>query len=178
MTTVKYMILLLTVLLQSCGDSKIADDISKMQSRPIDLTSCDGAVCYERGREVIYDEDSSGDRLIIYIDSQSCSQCFISHMYDYDETVNELSSSGIETLFLFEPNHEQEAGVTEILEHQAYPFRIVVVKNGGFSKANPHLPSSSIFHSFLINKDNEVVIVGNPVRNDKIKKLMLNSVKR
>ncbi|MDE5981041.1 MAG: hypothetical protein K2G61_03675 [Bacteroidaceae bacterium] len=98
-------------------------------------------------------------------------------MYDYEETVAELDSVGIRTVFIFEPQEEKEEDVKTLLDRQAYPFLSVVVRNGSFSSANPHLPSSPLLHSFLLNKENKVIVVGNPARNDKVKELMLNTVK-
>ncbi|MDE6158924.1 MAG: hypothetical protein K2F69_02330 [Bacteroidaceae bacterium] len=148
-----------------------------MQSRPIDLTACEDAVCYENGKKSTYTCADSAYKLVIYIDSASCSPCFISHMYDYEETVAELDSVGIRTVFIFEPQEEKEEDVKTLLDRQAYPFLSVVVRNGSFSSANPHLPSSPLLHSFLLNKENKVIVVGNPARNDKVKELMLNTVK-
>ncbi|MDE5560566.1 MAG: hypothetical protein K2J00_02000 [Bacteroidaceae bacterium] len=178
MKTTIYILLSVIMLLSSCGKKNFADDILKLQSRPIDLSSCEGAVCYENGERAAYDSSAdSAYKLVIYIDSASCSPCFVSHMYDYEETVAELDSVGIRTVFIFEPQKEKEEDVKTLLDRQAYPFLSVVVRNGSFSSANPHLPSSSLLHSFLLNKENKVIVVGNPARNDKVKELMLNTVK-
>lgn len=39
-------------------------------------------------------------------------------------------------------------------------------------KENNHIPSESLFHTFLINKYDSIVLVGNPVKNRKIKELL------
>lgn len=99
-------------------------------------------------------------------------------MSDYMGTLVDFDSLGVNTLFIFEPKQQQKEEVKFLLEQQAYPFLTIVVDNCAFSKDNPHLPASSVLHSFLLNKKNEVVIAGNPVRNTQIKDLMLSSVKR
>lgn len=177
MKTVYYILLASLMLLSSCGKKNFADDILKLQSRPIDLSSCEGASCYGEGQRTAYHSEDSTYKLVIYIDSASCSPCFVSHMYDYEETVAELDSVGIRTVFIFEPQKERENEVRSLLEEQACPFLSVIVRNGSFSSANPHLPSSPLLHSFLLDKENKVIVVGNPVRNDKIKELMFNTMK-
>ena len=172
-----YIMLAAIMLLSSCGKKNFADDILKLQSRPIDLSSCEGASCYGKGQRTAYHSEESAYKLVIYIDSTSCSPCFVSHMYDYEETVAELDSAGIGTVFIFEPQEEKEEDVRSLLDRQAYPFLSVVVRSGSFSSANPHLPSSTLLHSFLLDKENKVIVVGNPARNDKVKELMLNTVK-
>ena len=172
-----YILIAAIMLLSSCGKKNFADDILKMQSSPIDLTSCEGAVCYKNGMESIYNNVDSAYKLIIYIDSLSCSPCFVSHMSDYLGTVEELDSAGIRTIFIFEPEKEKEEDVLSALKRFPTPLAALVIKNGVFALTNPHLSSTSVLHSFLLNRDNEIMIVGNPARNDKIKELMLNIVK-
>lgn len=52
-------------------------------------------------------------------------------MYDYKETVAELDSVGIKTVFIFEPQKKKEDYVGSLLNQQAYPFLSVIVRNGG-----------------------------------------------
>ncbi|MBO5181371.1 MAG: hypothetical protein J6B92_05730 [Paraprevotella sp.] len=177
MKIIYYLLLASIMFLTSCGKTNFADEILKMQSRPIDLTACEGAVCYENGERTTYSSADSAYRLIIYVDSTSCSPCFVSHMLDYMGAVVDLDSAGVSTLFLFEPKQEQKEDLTSSLAEMSYPLRSIVVANGSFSSANPHLPPSTMLHSFLLNEKNEVVVVGNPARNDKVKELMLNTVK-
>lgn len=177
MKIVHYIMFAVLMVLSSCGNKKIADEILKMHSRPIDLTACEDAVCYENGKKSTYTCADSAYKLVIYIDSASCSPCIISHMYDYEETVEKFDSAGIRTLFVFEPSQDKVEDVMSYLEQQNNPFLSIVVRDGGFASANPHLPPSSMLHSFLLNEKNEVVVVGNPARNDKVKELMLNTVK-
>ena len=178
MKIIRYMTLTALVFISACGKNKFADDILKMQSRPIDMSVCEESSCYEAGIERGYNGRDSAYKLVIYIDSFSCSPCFISHMYEYEEIAKEFDSVGIRTVFIFEPQQDKEEDVRSSLRQQAYPFLGIVVRNGGFASANPHLPSSSLLHSFLLDERNEVIVVGNPVRNERIKELMLNSVKQ
>ena len=178
MRTTIYILLSVIMLLSSCGKKDFADDILKLQSRPIDMSSCEGAVCYENGeRGAYYSNADSVYKLIIYIDSTSCSPCFVSHMLDYMGAVVDLDSVGVNTLFIFEPKQEQEKDLKSSLTQMTYPLCSIVIPNGSFSSANPHLPSSQLLHSFLPDKENKVIVVGNPARNDKVKELMLNTVK-
>ena len=45
---------------------------------------------------------------------------------------------------------------------------------GLLEKKNPHLPKSKSLHTFLMDKNGKVLLVGNPVRNNKINALMLD----
>ena len=178
MKKIHYVSLVIMMLLSSCGKKRFADEILQMQSRPINMTPCEKAYCYEEGKEVNYNSKDSTYKLVIYIDSLSCSPCFVSHMLDYMGTVVDFDSVGVNTLFIFEPKGEQKERLVLSLKELAHPIRTIIVPNGKFSSANPHLPSSPMLHSFLLNGNNEVMVVGNPAENAKIKELMLHSLER
>ena len=42
---------------------------------------------------------------------------------------------------------------------------------GIFIRENPHIPREAVYHTFLLDKDNRVVLVGNPSRSEKIKEM-------
>ena len=42
---------------------------------------------------------------------------------------------------------------------------------GNFKKQNPCLPKEQMFHTMLLDKNDNVVFVGNPVLNKKVKSL-------
>lgn len=174
----RYGILLAVLMLVcSCGSKDFTDDILKMQSRPIDLKACKDAVYLENGVDADFCDEDSVYKLILYIDSASCSPCFVSHITDYMETVETFDSLGIATLFVFEPKAGHENEVVSLIQSRYCPFRTAIVPGGSFSASNPHIPELSMLHSFLLNADNEVVVVGNPDRNSKVKELMLDMIK-
>lgn len=176
MKIVHYIMFAVLMVLSSCGNKKYADEILQLQSRPIDMSCCKDAVLIENGEETKFCDNDSAYKLIIYIDSTSCSPCFISHMQDYMEVVNAFKSAGVSTLFIFEPTQKRMEEVTIALRQFAYPTKAIVVSNGNFSAHNSHIPSSALLHSFLLNSANAVTIVGNPLRNGKLKELMLNNI--
>lgn len=49
---------------------------------------------------------------------------------------------------------------------------IFIDKTGVFRKRNPVFPESNIMHVLLLDKNNHVVLVGNPLNNEKIEELL------
>lgn len=66
MKIVYYILLASLMLFSSCGKKNFADDILKMQSRPIDMTCCKDAVLIENGEETKFCDNDSAYKLIIY----------------------------------------------------------------------------------------------------------------
>lgn len=177
MKTVYYILLLtLMSIVISCENKKFSNEIKQLQSTPINLSCCKDAVFIRNGVETNYSDADSVYKLIIYIDSTSCSPCFISSMLEYTETIETFDSAGVSTLFIFEPARQHEQDVIASIKRNAYPFQTVVVSNRRFSALNPHIPSTTVLHSFLLNENNNVTIVGNPVLNPKIRELMHNII--
>ncbi|MBS4809127.1 MAG: hypothetical protein KH071_14815 [Paraprevotella sp.] len=42
---------------------------------------------------------------------------------------------------------------------------------GVLERANPQIPSNPDLHTFLLDEDNNVLLVGNPIWNEKIKEM-------
>lgn len=41
------------------------------------------------------------------------------------------------------------------------------------AKKNPHIPSEQIFHVFLLDENNDVILVDNPKFNPKVEEMLL-----
>ena len=46
-----------------------------------------------------------------------------------------------------------------------------------FRHANPDFPENKMFHSFVLNRDGKIILVGNPFQNDKMHELLMKIVK-
>lgn len=46
-----------------------------------------------------------------------------------------------------------------------------------FRRTNKNIPDNSLFHAFLLDESNNVVMVGNPQTNIKIRRLLLRYLK-
>jgi len=50
--------------------------------------------------------------------------------------------------------------------------------DGSFERLNPHLPKDERFHTFLLDENNKVILVGYPVNNPKLKELYLKELNK
>ena len=60
------------------------------------------------------------------------------------------------------------------------PFDLPVFydPDGAFERANPQLPANPLFHTFLLDRDNRVVLVGSPIGNPKMWELCKSTIDR
>ncbi len=51
-------------------------------------------------------------------------------------------------------------------------------KNCSFERLNPHLPKNKAMHTFLLDENNNVILVGNPLQNKEIEKMFYEEVEK
>ena len=112
-------------------------------------------------------------KLVIYVNKEGCQDCKLHGLLPATY------------MFMLENEHLENLGVIIILNTSdiestdntlaKFRFRRTVFYDldGSFEFFNPHLPANELFHAFLLNEENRVVLVGNPVNNTKLTKLYL-----
>lgn len=50
-------------------------------------------------------------------------------------------------------------------------YPVYIDTQGVFQQNNPHLSKNKLLHTFLLDENNNVILVGNPVRNLRVKDL-------
>jgi len=152
---------------------RLAEELRKFQETAITLP--DNLLAKHYGEQISSDK-SLLDRpfkLVIYVNKDGCQDCKLHSL---------LPST---YMFMLENEHRENFGVIIILNTSdiestddtlaKFRFRRTVFYDldGSFEFLNPHLPANELFHAFLLNEENRVVLVGNPVRNEKLTKLYL-----
>lgn len=159
--------------------NNVADIIQQMKSAPIIFP--DNVLTMYNGRDTNMREyKNTRLKLVLYIDSTTCNTCFIDKLYlwkdlfDFRNQFNEELS----LYFLLESSSSTLAQISFSLRKQElnYPIRIDTLFQ--FSKLNTHIPTSPVYHTFLLDKDNKVLMVGNPMTNKKMEKLFMEVVNK
>jgi hypothetical protein len=120
------------------------------------------------GRDtVMLNAETETIRLVFYIDSMACSSCRLNRMFVYSDVVDYRKTVGdrFSPLFVFSPPHSKVGEVMRTLEFSEFAYPVFIDEHGAFPAANPHIPADSRFHTFLLDKNGKVVVVGDPVNN-------------
>lgn len=62
-----------------------------------------------------------------------------------------------------------------ILKRDHFTYPVCMDVNDSMNKLN-HFPPDNMFQTFLLDKDNKVIAIGNPVYNSKVKELYMNII--
>lgn len=144
------------------------------------------------GKEILYPEETvftvqDGDTLdnvllkeysytiVNYVDSTGCTSCKLQlpRWNTFIQEIDSISKKKINLCFIFHPQDIQE--VINVLKVNSFKYPIWIDKDDSFNKLN-HLSSNMSFQTFLLDKNNKVVSIGNPIYNLKVKKLYMDII--
>lgn len=171
--SVKYLaVFILAIYLSACTASRqekeikdIYKTLQSLQNKQIEfpntlVSSINGI----RGSDPYVTGDSEY-KMVVYTDSSGCTPCkFKVDEWAYHMRQLQILSGSIHFVFIFQKE-------SEILEEE---FRIqgmdcpVIYDIANTFIQRNHLPRSSQFHTFLLDKDNKIILAGSPVGNKKI----------
>lgn len=111
-------------------------------------------------------------KVVTYVDSIGCTSCKLQlpRWKEFMHAVDSLTNSKVPFAFYFHPKDMKE--LRYITRRDAFTHPICLDEMDNFNKLN-HLPNEMTFQTFLLDKDNKVVAIGNPVHNPKVRELYL-----
>lgn len=117
-------------------------------------------------------------KFVHYVDSATCSSCYLHKVTNYELLFNmeKVSNNEFFNLFIINPDNNTK----RILESEYYdkliPSTIFVDSANIFRKINPTIPSEMMYHTFLLDENDKVILVGNPMVNPKIEQMLISMV--
>lgn len=158
----------------SCNKQKtsIKEDVMQLQSQRVHIPF-DSLLCFNAVMPNSSEHRHLKYRLVVYTDSLSCSSCSLRNLFNWEPLVDSLQKS-IDFVFIFIPKHDEINRVVETLRLENISCPIYIDTCSYFIRANPHIPSNNLMHTFLLNEKDSVVLVGNPQSNPKIKELLFH----
>lgn len=107
-------------------------------------------------------------KLLTYYSNSSCSPCLNKEFIMWSGYIKELRSidSTVSVMLIIGPQNELNE-VSWTLDYYDLKDYVVYDRDGEFEALN-NLPESELFHTFLLDQDNTVLLVGSPIGNDKM----------
>ncbi len=163
----------------SCNNAeRIKKKIKRMQLQEthLHLSEMDLYTMEDNEKEVLYFFERCPMKLVVYVDSTSCSSCLIKNMYHWYDIIDEIKRRYHEKLkivFIFNPIKKQLRMFVYAYRNSAFGYPIFVDTTNVFRKMNTHIPNNKEYHIFLLNEKNRVVLVGCPLTNPELKEIYL-----
>lgn len=171
-----YLVLILC-LYPSCS-SKTEQEAKKIQDEWI-------------GRQIIYPDDfiawgidnelfqelsfKSKYKIVTYVDGAGCTSCKL-QLPKWAKWIDELreSKNNVDVLFFISPNDAENLEI--LLQYYGFTYPVYIDEKDIFNQKN-NLPTNELFQTFLLDRDNRVVAVGNPIHNPQVKELYLKIIR-
>ena len=171
----KVLYIFILFLLASCQESdkeRIARLLNEWNRKEIKFP--DHSVFTIQGKDTVTMDYRNADfKVITYVDSIGCTSCKL-QLHRWKELIAEmdsLTSGTVPFLFYFHPKDMKELRYLTRRDNFTYP--VCFDEDDEFNSLN-RFPSEMTFQTFLLNRDNRVVAMGNPVLNPHVRELYLS----
>lgn len=113
--------------------------------------------------------------ILSYTDSLGCQSCnmMLDAWATFISEVCDISDNRVGVLNYVCPRNSKD--IIYELVTKDFPYPVCIDLNDSLNKLN-HFPSDPRFHCFLLDENNKVILIGNPVQNPKIKELYLRTI--
>lgn len=164
----------------SCGNEHdtVLYALKEMESRPMAL-HLDRMQCKYRGRDTLcLDSVMPKLRLVRYVDTTECSPCILDRMYYWNDLIKEAGryDGKLRYIFIVAPKVLQLEDTYLSIEYSGLDSPVYVDTAYVLRKENPQIPVDPIYHTFLLNEKDSVILVGNPLENVEIENIFRHTI--
>lgn len=162
----------LIVVLASCSlkDRKLENDVEHFLGTVISIPEYQMQRFGSGGIDSL-DRANGRYQMVVYTDSTECSPCAIKHLNNWESIIDTLESFPLYkgTVFIFSPSKSSYEEVNEELRKTNIKYSMYLDTCNVFLNKNRGIPSNGRMHTFLIDDNNRVALIGNPLTNEKIR---------
>ena len=165
-------IALITICFSSCKKNNQKDDAVKVVTEWTgkEIKFPKGLPCASMGTDTTcIDLYSDNYKILLYVDSLGCTDCRLK-LPEWKKIIKEsdsVFSTPPEFIFFFQPKQKDEKELQFIFKSNAFRHPVFVDKENKIDKLN-NFPSKLEYQCFLLDKDNKVIMIGNPSLNSGI----------
>lgn len=162
-----YMLMLLCVFFTfSCNNkkkNKVKEDFIAIESEPIKIPLSKMERLYSDNDTIHYCNQKSKYKLIHFIDSTKCSVCAIDIFFHWNHFINADYNKRVDFIFIVEPNMEHIDDIVFAIQSCGLQRPVFVDKKKQFRLFNPQIANRPQYDCFLLDSNNKVIFIGNPL---------------
>lgn len=124
---------------------------------------------------VLYRIPKSDYKVVVFVDSVGCVSCKLqlSRWKEFMHEVDSLSDGVVPFVFFFQSKDLRE--LRYILKCDGFSHPVCIDTDDEFNRLN-HFPGEMMFQTFLVDSENRVKVIGNPIHNLSVKELYLKEL--
>ena len=171
----KNILLLLGILLAGCSGTNsnkknIEDTVTEWMGKTILYPQTMKYSVYGVDTVIGFDRNYS---IVTYVDSMGCMSCKL-QLSKWTKVMQEFDSithKAVNFIFIIHTTDKKE--LLYMLKRERFAYPVCIDEADSTNQLN-HFPSEMSLQTFLLDKDNKVIAMGNPAHNPKVKELYLN----
>lgn len=115
--------------------------------------------------------------ILTYIDSIGCMSCKMNlpGWAEFILKLDSISNKTVPCLFILNPKNADKERIVKLLQRIHFSYPVCIDRRDSFNLLN-NFPKDDRFQTFLLDKDNKVLAIGNPIHNPHIKELYLKII--
>ena len=156
------------------------ETVEKMQQKAIEIPY-DRMACWTNDSILeISPWKKAKMKLVHYIDSATCSSCYLQKAAtnEFLNSMERLSKKEFYNVFIINPDKKTRTRIEDDFKEKQIPSTVFLDSANIFMELNPNIPSESMFHTFLLDENNKVILVGNPMVNQQVEDMMLAVIEK
>ena len=129
---------------------------------------------------VPYTHNKGKPHMVIYYDSNLCQTCQLTKLEIWQPIIDtiQMMNKDVETVFITSPSVNEYNSVVNTISIYNKGYNILIDRFDDFRKSNPLIPDDYRFHTLLLNGNDQVILVGNPLNNDIIWNLYKETISK
>lgn len=134
---------------------------------------------FVKGTNPYYQFDKSDVKVVLWFSPKECSTCRLSGLSNYRQLEDFCRDSvkNVGVMYIFSPSEEKRELFEEVIENTTRDASIFVDYDNKFGSSNKFLSSEEELHCFLLDSENKIVLVGNPMLSNSVFNLYKNKLK-
>lgn len=117
-------------------------------------------------------------KIITYYNSEGCFSCRMKELQSWKNLVEEIENESLDVDFvaIFKVNKENEEFIMNLFDNE-FIYPLLCDSTGEFEKGNT-IPENSLYHTFLVDENNCIQIIGIPIYNPKLWAIYKEKIKK
>lgn len=117
-------------------------------------------------------------KYVSYIDSTECTNCHLSQIHKWNKLQDSLLRKGFpcEIVIIYAPKRTLLRELEKSYHCNGFTRTIFFDLDNAFTSANPHLPKDYRLHTFLLDRDGKVALIGNPIANKSVSDILFKYI--
>lgn len=159
-----FVVIFVLSILCSCSSNRFIKEVEQFKGSKITIPT-DLNTVWNGKDTVLTNFTKAPIKFVVLIDSHNCASCLVAKMSEWNNIVAYADSlqQWFNIIFLFSPKNIDLDRVEAAIKINRFDYPLFIDKTASFVKQNSKLPKNRRLHNFLLDKNNRVIMVGNPL---------------